>query len=124
MTAAFVQASTFTADLKRLDFTLEDLAELEKSIMKSPAGPPVMGGTGGLRKIRFAPPSYHTGKRGACRICYAWFPADAIVYMVVAFGKNEKENLSNAEKASIRKLLAEIQLYLTHRRQKHGKSNG
>ena len=56
-----------------------------------------MRGTGGLRKIRFAPPSWHTGKRGAVRVCYAWFPGHARAYFVALFAKNEKANLSAAE---------------------------
>src|SRR5665213_2831955 len=39
----------------------EDLQALETLIMRNPSGPGIMKGTGGLRKIRFAPPSRGRG---------------------------------------------------------------
>src|SRR5438477_11253839 len=54
--------------------TDDDLAALEAEIMENPGGPPVMRGTGGLRKIRFAPPSFRRGKSGAMRVGFTHFP--------------------------------------------------
>ena len=57
----------------------------------------VMRGTGGVRKIRFAPPSWNTGKRGATRACYVLFTEAEACYFVSIFGKNDKPNLSREE---------------------------
>ena len=53
-------------------------------------------GTGGLRKIRWKRPGI--GKRGGVRIIYYYYDLQAPVYLITAFTKNEKENLSNEEK--------------------------
>ena len=67
-----------------------------------------MKGTGGLRKVRFAPPSWHTGKSGATRVCYAHFPKYGRVYFVAIFGKSGKANLTAAERQAVAKVLKRI----------------
>ena len=79
----------------------EDLQALEAAIMRDPAGPPVMRGSGGLRKIRFAPPSYARGKSGAMRVGYVQFPDFARIYLVTLFLKKNQENLSGADRRAI-----------------------
>jgi hypothetical protein len=44
----------------------------------------------------------HIGKRGGVRVCYVFFPDHAVVLLVAAYGKNEKEDLTAVEKSSIR----------------------
>jgi hypothetical protein len=51
---SFVQLALFSANWKRMSLTDDDLRALEASIACSPDGHPVVRGTGGLRKIRFA----------------------------------------------------------------------
>lgn len=64
-----------------------------------------MSGTGGLRKLRFAPPSWHTGKRGATRVCYVHVIRAEAVGLVAIFATNEKENLSAEDKAFAAKVV-------------------
>lgn len=108
----FVQMGPFTRKWARLDLTDDDLIHLEMSIMVSPTTPPVVSGTGGLRKMRFAPPSWHTGKRGALRVCYVFFQDYSIVLLVTFFPKNEKSDLNAAERKEIAKLIREIEDYV------------
>ncbi len=82
-----------------------DLSALEAAAMVSPTTIPVVAGTGGLRKLRFAPPSWHTGKRGAVRVGLAVFPHAERIYLVTVFPKNEKANLTAAERDGIRDAL-------------------
>lgn len=80
-------------------------------ILKSAIGHPpdrVVAGTGGLRKMRFAPPSRRTGKSGAFRVIYGYFPQFAHVYLILIYGKNEQDNLTADEKSACRGLIAEI----------------
>lgn len=82
------------------------------------AGPnlhPVVQGTGGLRKIRFAEPGSHRGKRGAYRIGYAYFPDDHTVLLVTVWGKNEKTDLSKADRNAIAAVIEEIKELLVAR---------
>ncbi|MBL9123799.1 MAG: hypothetical protein JNG90_09215 [Planctomycetaceae bacterium] len=65
----FVELDEFGDDWQELGLDLEhDLWDLQSQIMKSPVAP-VMRGTGGLRKLRFAPAGESIGKRGAIRVC-------------------------------------------------------
>jgi hypothetical protein len=71
---SLIQLSEFRNNWNRLKLTDDDLRRLEAEILIDPESPPVMRGTGGLRKMRFAPPSSGGGKSGGIRVCYAYFP--------------------------------------------------
>jgi hypothetical protein len=73
MRLTFVQLSRFAARWSQLRLTDEDLRALEQLLLRNPDAGAVVAGTGGLRKVRFAPPSRHIGKSGAFRIGYAYF---------------------------------------------------
>ena len=88
---------------------LSDLAfqALERELIDSPTKGPVIEGTGGLRKLRFAPPGSGKGRSGSYRICYAFFPAYGTIALFVVFGKNERGDLSPGEaRATARALQA------------------
>lgn len=87
------------------DVDERSLWALEILIMSDPEGPPVVSGTGGLRKIRFAPTDTDKGKSGGIRVCYAYFAESHIVLMMMAYPKNRKDNLSAKEKVGIKKYL-------------------
>jgi hypothetical protein len=109
---SFIQLSGFTANWKRLRLTDIDLVRLETAILKDPDAPPVMRGTGGLRKIRFAPDSSSGGKSGGIRACFAYFPEFGLVYLCAVFSKNAKANLSAVECEEYRRLLTAFRTYL------------
>jgi hypothetical protein len=69
----------------------------------------VIPGTGGLRKLRFAPPSWHTGKRGATRVIYALIVPGEAVYLFTLYGKNEQSDLRPDEKKIFRQVLERLQ---------------
>jgi hypothetical protein len=71
MMITFIQLSGFVSEWKRFRLDGEDLRDLERSLLARPDAGAVMAGTGGLRKVRFAPPSRHSGKSGAYRVGYA-----------------------------------------------------
>jgi hypothetical protein len=101
MTSTFLYSEGFVREWKRPRLTDEDLQALENAIQKAPEAPPVMKGTGGLRKMRFAPPSRHTGKRGAFRVGFAYFPIKAAIFVAALFAKNDADNFTMAERAEI-----------------------
>lgn len=102
----FAQLPQFVARWRELRLTDDDLRELKASVLENPEVGAVVAGTGGLRKIRYAPPSRHTGRRGAMRVGYAYFRIGQIVYLVSIFAKNDQANFSAGEKQEIKKLLA------------------
>ena len=80
--------------------------------MLRPGGAKVVPNSGGLRKLRFAPKRWKTGKRGAARVCYLYFPEYKTVFLVTAYGKGHKEDLSSDELREIRKLVGRLEQYL------------
>lgn len=102
MKFSFAQVTAFAASWKRLRLADEDLQHLEAEISSNPEVGEVMKGTGGLRKLRFAPPSWRRGKRGSLRVCYIVFFAISTVYLLAVFAKSEKDNLSDEEKNGLR----------------------
>jgi hypothetical protein len=109
---SFIQLSAFASNWKRMKLTDEDLSALEEAIAEAPAAPPLMRGTGGLRKIRFSPHGSAGGKSGGARACYAYFAEFGLVYLCVVFPKNEKANLTGAESEAYRKVLDSFRRYL------------
>jgi len=112
----FVELDEFADDWKKLGLNVEaDLWALQIMIMFAPDQHPVIPGTGGLRKMRFAPEDWGSGKRGGIRVCYVYFPEHYIVLLVAAYGKNEKDNLTNEEKRGIRKYIKKVNEWLSQR---------
>jgi hypothetical protein len=108
----FGQVASFVAEWRRLKLTDEDLQALEALIMQRPDSGAVIPGTGGLRKIRFAPPSWHTGKRGAARVCYVLVSDIGHCYLIALFAKNEQSNLNAAQKAAARQLIQSLRAHV------------
>jgi hypothetical protein len=102
----FIETSEFTAAWEKLGLNDEDdLLALQLCIMAGPKRAPVIRGTGGLRKLRFAPADWGTGTRGAARICYVYFEEYGIVLLVLAYAKNEKDDLSESERSAIKQYI-------------------
>ncbi|NQU23775.1 MAG: hypothetical protein HQ567_21045 [Candidatus Nealsonbacteria bacterium] len=109
----FVETDEFGEDWRQLKLNDdEDTWALQILIMCDPTGPPVIQGTGGLRKVRFAPKRWNVGKSGAVRVCYAYYPEHWTVLLVMAYGKNEKDNLTSEEKKGIKKYLEQTESWL------------
>jgi len=112
----FVEEDDFGSDWKDLGLNDEDdLTALQVMIMANPKGAPVVRGTGGLRKMRFAPESWNSGKSGAARVCYAYFEKHWTVLLLMAYGKGAKENISASECVAIGKYLKSVEKYLHSR---------
>jgi hypothetical protein len=59
--------------------------------------------TGGVRKLRWGLPG--RGKRGGARVIYYFHSEQAPLFLLAAYGKNEKTNLSKAERNAMSKLI-------------------
>jgi hypothetical protein len=105
----FWELRRFTADLNDCGLHDDDFTALQVVIMSCPDGGKLIKGTGGLRKLRFAPLRWGTGKSGAARVCYVYFEDYSLVVLVRIYGKSVKDDLSDAEKADIRKWIKRIE---------------
>ncbi len=75
---------------------------MERYIADAPDRHPLIPGSSGMRKARWARPGQ--GKSGGVRVIY-YFAAPDAVYFIAIYAKNEKENLSDAEKKALAKIL-------------------
>jgi hypothetical protein len=62
----------------------------------NPAAGDLIRGTGGVRKLRWARGG--RGKSGGVRVIYYFHSQAMPLYLLTVFGKNEKADLSNAER--------------------------
>lgn len=67
---------------------------------------PLMAGTGGFRKARWKRTG--TGKSGGVRVIYFFMLRPDLVFFADLYAKNEKENLSHAERNQLKKIAAEL----------------
>jgi hypothetical protein len=81
----------------------KERAQIVSRIAADPRGGDLMPGTGGARKIRLAAPGQ--GKRGGYRVITFYSGEDIPVFLLSIFAKNEKSDMSQAEKNELRKIL-------------------
>ena len=84
-----------------------DLQALQIELLKDPQIGSVIQGTGKLRKMRFAFPN--RGKSGSSRVLYVDFVLAETIYLIFAYPKNEKDNLTVEERNNIKKMIAKIE---------------
>lgn len=112
----FVELDEFIQDWEDLGLDAEDdIVGLMLSIMCNPKGAPVIKGTGGLRKLRYSPPSWQKGASGAIRVCYVYFETHWKVVLVMAYGKSEKGDLTMEERKAIKQYIEQSQKWLDDR---------
>ena len=74
--------------------------------MLRPEQGPLIRGSGGLRKVRWAADA-SGGKRGGVRVIYYWEPARQTFYMLFAYRKNEQGDLTPAQTKILAQLVRE-----------------
>ena len=98
----FIETPVFTRLLQGL---LDDdaYAALQARLVIRPDAGDLIEGTGGIRKLRVA--SGGRGKRGGSRVIYYHFIADAQIALLLIYPKNERDYLSMAERAALRRIV-------------------
>ena len=111
---SFLELRAFTRDWAALGFGDRELVALQEELLAHPEAGAVIRGTGGLRKVRFAPPG-GGGKRGGVRVLYALLPAVGVVLLAAVYSKADRANISPAERAAAKRLLTAIAAELAPR---------
>ena len=110
----FIELHGFADDLARLGLDDLDYRALQFLLMVRPEAPLVPRG-GGLRKIRFAPLRWGSGKSGAARVCYVYFRRWSVIVLVLAYSKDEQQDIPPVQLESIRKVLFRVEEQLRSR---------
>ena len=103
MTRLFVELPSFRSEWKAMGLNDEDLRRLQEEILANPKIGAVMRGTGGVRKMRFA--YEQRGKSGSIRVIYIDFEIHEKIFLLTAYPKSEKDNLSQAERNELHQLV-------------------
>ena len=100
-----VETPAYLADADRL-FTAEECRAVVETIAADPLCGVVIPGSGGIRKVRFA--FGGRGKRGGARVIYVFGGDDIPVFLLAAFAKDEKSDLTPKEKRALGNAVAEM----------------
>ncbi len=111
MTREFVMLPEFDKQWTSMGFTDKELKLLQEDLTMNPSKGALMKGTGGLRKLRIA--FEHRGKSGSARVCYVDFTVYERIYLITAYPKSEKDNLSKEEQNAIKKVIRILENTLT-----------
>ncbi|MCI9506050.1 MAG: type II toxin-antitoxin system RelE/ParE family toxin [Oscillospiraceae bacterium] len=103
MQRTFIRLASFLKSWQALGLGEDAYATLEDMLLLNPQVGAVIEGSGGIRKVRFALPG--KGKSGSVRVIYVDIVVDETIYMLYAYPKSVKENLSKAEIANFKKIV-------------------
>jgi hypothetical protein len=107
----FIEAPVFTQVLA--DYLGDDdYRALQIYLAREPEAGDVITGTGGFRKLRWADRRRGKGKRGGLRVIYYHLMADAQIWLMTVYDKDEAEDLSPGER---RLLKAAVETELAQR---------
>lgn len=103
MTRTFVELPFFIKKWKAMGLDDKDLKRLQEELIADPKVGAAMQGTGGIRKMRFA--FEKRGKSGSVRVIYVDFEVYEKIFLITAYPKNEKDNLTQAERNELKQMI-------------------
>lgn len=104
MKLTFIELSFF--EKFRADYLTDDeYRALQNELLENPTKGDLIQGTNGLRKIRIVDSKRNKGKRGGARVIYYYFSSQSLIYFFTVYGKDTKDDLSQAEKTTLSNLV-------------------
>jgi hypothetical protein len=100
-----VETPPYLGDAGRI-FTADERATIVDIIAADPTCGVVVPGSRGIRKVRFG--FGGRGKSGGARIIYLYGGDDIPVFLLAAFAKNEKSDLTAKERTAFGKAVADM----------------
>lgn len=101
-----VETPSYLADAKAAGMTPEERDAIVEIVANHPDAGDEISGTGGARKIRVA--GRGKGKSGGYRVITFYSGMDVPVFLLAAYSKGEKANLSKAERNELKSILSDI----------------
>lgn len=106
MERTFVHTAPFLRSWKAMGLSDKELLELENILLQNPQAGDVIEGLDGARKVRIR--LSHRGKSGGGRVIYVAIVEKEHLYLLFAYPKNVRENLSPEQEKAIKGLIATI----------------
>jgi hypothetical protein len=103
-----IRTTAFDRQVRNV-LTEDAITGLMKFIARSPEGGDVIPGTGGVRKMRWAMKG--RGKRRGARVIYFYRDLNMPVYLLAAYAKSEKVDVSVKEKKELREMVEYLVLH-------------
>jgi len=94
-----IRLKPYLRAMRRMGLGDPDMRRIEMEILAAPRTHPVVQGLKGVRKARFARPG--AGKRGGGRVIYFLAISRESLFMLTAYPKSERDDLSPAQRKSI-----------------------
>lgn len=98
-----VETPEFLAATRRI-MDDEERGLLVDYLARNPLAGDLIPGTGGIRKLRWALEG--RGKRGGARVVYFYHNDALPIFALTAYAKNERADLSQADRNDFRRLIA------------------
>ena len=99
----FVELPMFLKRWEELGLDDNDLFRLQKELIENPKIGNVIKNSNGIRKMRFA--FRNKGKSGSARVIYVDFEIHEKIFLITAYDKKEKNNLSKKEIQELKQLI-------------------
>jgi hypothetical protein len=94
-----VRLTPYVRAMERMGLDDADMRRVEAEILAIPQAHPAIQGLRGVRKARFARPGM--GKRGGGRAIYYFLVSRESLFMLTAYPKNERDDLSSEQRRAI-----------------------
>jgi mRNA-degrading endonuclease RelE of RelBE toxin-antitoxin system len=108
-----VETSAFSKQASEI-WTDEERDAFVYFIAANPEAGAVIRETGGVRKVRWS--AQGRGTRGGARVIYFFYNRNAPIYLLMAYSKSVREDLSRKEKKQLRDEVAKLKKALGQRK--------
>jgi len=97
-----IETTFFTRQIQRL-LSDEEYRQLQADLVNHPEKGEIIQSSGGLRKTRWS--AQGRGKRGGIRVIYYWVVKQDQILMLMAYAKNDQENLTPEQVKILRQIV-------------------